>query len=1009
MNLYLHGSIYGYKTSLASPSTATGKISFDFANLPIPTRQTRKRTVVFGNTDNTRSIEISVDNNTTFTSNAVYAFNFENSQYQIIISRSDGSIFTQPSSSSNITVDLFDFVQESVETTEFKLPNYSYNSYYTYSFDVEESYVSRVEVYVKNPEESTYIQYDVENVKYLIDGTTEAVFFTRKTDTTYEIDFGSGVHGKWIPGADIKVIIYKTLGESGNFAKNIKCTIKNPEQAIIYDEMINGDVVSTVIDTTSYFTVTFESADGGSDPISGETLRKDLINYIQTRDNFVSERDFYNIIEKYTTDFRLLNKKTRMQENIIYVLRALRDEYQTPLKSMNIMKEIFVTDTDITNVQYDGLSSGYLNAGQYYYKILAFDSLGTVTSTDDMAVTILGEDNVHSVRFSWDPLPSAVKYRVYLRNQSFDYYHETTDHYFTDNGRNDNLTRRTEVIPTSDFKQIVFPEIEYEGKDYICPFMLRFSDVYNMYEGYLFYPEMYINFSNIVQESTESQINSIHPSIFLNIIYSDKKSSIQLKSYQDLAGWSFKITIPELQIESLDMTYKDTNTYEYVYTGDNQGVLPESIIISILCYYNGKLIFTAKTAEITQAYYYSDQLQFPVYTLNNVSYIIDLPIVEKDKFLNDKNLYLDKIYDFLRGFNFEENRMISDNIGFRFLNTVGLYSFMALNSFKQGGNILKGYKWFNKYIPYSISTEPTKVPVNNSSWIIGAGFSIPILGTNIISDASGLYGSGDVYGALQITGSDVTTMPYAIIVSGDYREDIRSMDVVRIKNSTTGLNGAYRVITTSYDLNTDRTSIVTFEKLPVTSGDGELFVAEYEPWKAGGPDNIAVWNGSTKSWLFHDVTPGTIITVNDNSISTTLIYTDNYEYVKYSLLFPLKMSLVLDIDRDVVVRNNIDLDLARDQIKLEVAKYLQLFLSGTDVSYYSSSIIDFILETRRNWIKHIKVTVTDAEGKELNDGLETNPENVIQEKLSSSKLDMLNYTSIYVYWDVDNIKITYLT
>ena len=121
------------------------------------------------------------------------------------------------------------------------------------------------------------------------------------------------------------------------------------------------------------------------------------------------------------------------------------------------------------------------------------------------------------------------------------------------------------------------------------------------------------------------------------------------------------------------------------------------------------------------------------------------------------------------------------------------------------------------------------------------------------------------------------------------------------------------------------------------------------------------------------------------------------------------MSLVLDIDRDVVVRNNIDLDLARDQIKLEVAKYLQLFLSGTDVSYYSSSIIDFILETRRNWIKHIKVTVTDAEGKELNDGLETNPENVIQEKLSSSKLDMLNYTSIYVYWDVDNIKITYLT
>ena len=869
-------------------------------------------------------------------------------------------------------------------------------------------YISRIEVYIKNVDESEYIKYNVENVKYLIDGNSESVFFTRKTDTTYEIDFGSGVHGKWIPGADVKVITYKTLGESGNFAKNIKCTIESPEQAIIYDEMTNGSVVSTVIDTSSYITVNFESADGGSNPIMGEALRKDLINYIQTRDNFISERDYYNIIEKYTTDFRLLNKKTQMQENIIYVLRALRDEYQNPLKTTNIMKEIFTPETRITNIQYDELTTGYLETGQYYYKIAGFDTLGTICTTDDMALTIL-DSETHSIRLTWDPLPSVVKYRVYLRTNKYEYYYETTDHYFIDNGKNDNLISRTSEIPKSDFKQIVFPEIEYEGKPYICPFLLKFSEVYNMYEGYLFYPEMYINFSNIIQETSENQIYSIHPSTFLNIIYSDKKSSIQLKSYQDLEGWSFKITIPDLQIESLDMVYKDSNTYEYVYTGNNFGVLPEKIIISISCYYNDILVFTAKTAEITQAYYYSDQLQFPIYTLNGISYIIDLPVVEKDKFLNDKTLYLDKIYDFLKGFNFEENRMISDNIGFRFLNTTGLYSFMALNSFKQSGNILKSYNWFDKYTPFSISKEPTKVPINNSSWVIQEGFRIPILATNIVSDTTGLYGGGDVYGGIQNSGTDVVTMPYVIIVSGDYTNDIRSMDVVRIKDSTTGINGSYRVITVSYDIKNDRTNIITFEKLPMTSNDGQLYVASYEPWKAGGPDNIAVWNSTTESWLFNEVTPGTIVSVNDNSISTTLIYNNDYDYVKFSLLFPLKMSLVLDIDRDVVIQNNIDLDLARDQIKLELAKYLQLFLSGTDVSYYSSSIIDFILETRRNWIKHIKITVTDAEGKELNDGLETNPESVIQEKISNSKLDMLNYTSIYVYWDVDNINLTFST
>ena len=75
---------------------------------------------------------------------------------------------------------------------------------------------------------------------------------------------------------------------------------------------------------------------------------------------------------------------------------------------------------------------------------------------------------------------------------------------------------------------------------------IKFNDVYNMYDGYLFYTDMYINFDYIVQENSSqvNNINSIHPSIYLNIIYNNNESIIKLKSYQPLIGWNFKLSIP---------------------------------------------------------------------------------------------------------------------------------------------------------------------------------------------------------------------------------------------------------------------------------------------------------------------------------------------------------------------------------------------------------------------------------------------------------------------------------
>lgn len=1012
-NLYLHASIYGYKSSLAKPANAVGEIIFDFSNLPSPSRNIKKRSVVFGLESGSTGeflTEISTNDNILFSTSASYIFNYDSGQYQAIISKDDGTVISQPSNTSEIKAPFIDFKQESTESISLTLPNYSYNTYYTYNFDVVDQYISEIEVYVHTKDSDNYIKYDVESVKYLKESTDNCVFFSKISSNTYKIEFGNGMHGVWIPGADVKIIIHKTLGTSGNFNQNNQCIINKPTQAIVYDETYDGKISSMVIDTINYFTINFNYSSDGIDPLSGDELRKEIIQYIQTRDNFISESDFYNIIEKYTTDFRVLHKKTKIAENIIYILRALRDEYQIPLKTTNIIPEIINSNSSFNNLHYKIYETGSLKNGQYFYQIYAIDSFGNKINSGELGISLI-ENNGHSIEIYWDKIEAAVKYIIYLRDKKYKYYFETTDNYFLDKGSNENYTlRNNSNFPDMTVKISVYPEFKYKEKFYISPFMYKFNDVYNMYDGYLFYTDMYINFDYIVQENSSqvNNINSIHPSIYLNIIYNNNESIIKLKSYQPLIGWNFKLSIPLLNINNIDMINDGDNTVVYKYT-DNNGILDSNIIISIACYYNNKLSFTAKTNKINQSINYSDQLQFPIYTLNNINYMIDVPVIEKEKFLNNKNFYLDKIKEFLTGFNFEENRMISDNIGFRFLNTLGCYSFIALNSFKQEGELFDGYKYLKKYKPISISSTPTKVPENKDSWIIDTYKKIPIESTVISSNDTDLYSTLMYGGSIFNSNNDVVSLPYKIILNGNYTNDIFPLNMIRIKESNSGLNGLYRIISVDYDIDLNKTFLLTFDKLPVSTNDGVVCIAEYEPWKAGGPDNIATWNLESQSWIFTEVEKNDIITIFDNSISKTYIYNEDFEYVEYGISYPLKMNVLIDINKDVVVRYNIDLIQAKEQLKLELSRYLQLFLTGTDIKYYPSAIIEFILETRRAWIKHVRIEVFDNDNKKIKDGIETYSEEIIRDRLSNSKLDMLNYTSTFVNWDVDNINIIYIS
>ena len=775
----------------------------------------------------------------------------------------------------------------------------------------------------------------------------------------------------------------------------------------MYNKLLDGTTQSTTLDPTQYLKVNFKYSENGKDPLSGEDLRKALVKYIQTRDNFISEDDFYNVIEKYTTDFRLLFKKMLVQENVFYLQRALRDDYQTPVRSLNLMPEIFIKGAEIKGLHYYTQDTGNLIPGLYFYVIRAYDKFNNSVSTDEIKASLVLSVESGSIHLKWSPVPGACRYRLYGRTAQYERFWELTEPEYLDNGSDEgSISSPDGLQELEEYPYVLFPEYEHSGTTFVSPFLYKFNPVYNYYEGWLFYPELLINFASIEQTASGEISGASLPSIYLNLIYDQilEKTTISLKSYQRISEWAFNMTIPELGLKDIALEPVDESTFSYEYK-ENHGFITDPFVITISGFTQGVNVFIAKTAQINQRYDLTDLLQIPIFPYNGVRYLVDLPIIDKSKFDPNKVFYLDKILAFLLGFNFEENRMVSDNLEFRFLNTDSITSYLLQNCLVQGKNLYKGVTYLDKHSPISIADSPGKIPMNEETWVI-AGTEVPIDSTEIDGEALKIYQESG-FGGLKDAQDYSTYSPYSIVINGDYTKKISSGDIIRVKYAVTeNINGMYTVLKVESDGN--KTTIYTIEKINYSSGEGKLVFATYEQWRKGGPDNIAIWQRDSESWKFVTVNPNDLVTVKE-PIYSTLLYTQENGYVDYQLKLPLNLKMKIFVDKDAVNQYGVDLEEQRNTIILEVAKYLQMYMTGTDIVYYPAAIIEFVMENRRYWIKGMVIYTTESSDPpfEFKNGIEAYPEYKIRDNISSSKMEILKYTSAFYWWNVDNITIEY--
>ena len=221
--------------------------------------------------------------------------------------------------------------------------------------------------------------------------------------------------------------------------------------------------------------------------------------------------------------------------------------------------------------------------------------------------------------------------------------------------------------------------------DFFSPFIYKYNKFFDWFEGYYLLEDI---IQYIIVDPNYSDI--LTPNLYLNLIYdrTNNITNIQLKSNQSITVFSFKLKVYNVDNTFIDTVYNEENdSFEHSY----DGFMIDDSKILIECYRDGEFVFSGSTPLFKQAYMIKDQL-----TLHNYfdeqgnKYIIDIPVLGTDQFEDEDGLQYEnkdyvyaQIFDYIINSNLNQNRMQTDSVQTRFLNTIYCDSYVCSRLLKQ--------------------------------------------------------------------------------------------------------------------------------------------------------------------------------------------------------------------------------------------------------------------------------------------------------------------------------------
>ncbi|MDD4081907.1 MAG: DUF2793 domain-containing protein [Sphaerochaetaceae bacterium] len=1050
---YLHASIYGYIPSFATPSVAVGTIEFDMENwLSTRSSNTIRREVIVGYDSSTGSYvyqnnAFSIDD-FKFNIDAFYTFVEVKHDgvfyYYANVITSDGVKYTIPSASSLISIPLYSTTQLVKREIQYELPAYDYGTYYTYTISIDSRYyLVGIDIYITEVGSSVEEKYTIKHIKYLEDGNDKSIFLRKNTSTNYILEFGSGIRGKWLSGASSRIIVYTTNGTSGNLIDKTSSKINIEGDVLAFDYKYDANFQLTNVDYTPSILqlpmVDFEYSENGKDPLSGDDLRLEIVNYIQTRDNMISQQDFYNIVSLYYNDFKFLFKKIHVFDNNFYLYKAFRNKFQTiqystahtePVINFDLPAKLDynITASAITSM------SGTMNTGTYQYFIIAIDSWGKSRPSIVVDANVNNAVGENSVLIEWDHIPLATQYRVY--RQYSNYYLRyweinvtepvTATYTYTDTGGSGEILP---ITPQTQELQEFFwrPEFTINGETFISPFVYKGNTRMNYYEGYIMNENQLVNFSEIVLDPDTIGTGFEVPNIYLNLIY-DKdtyKTNIVLKSFQTINNLVFTISIyGENYNNVLNVPMKcfpiTNNEFVYEYNDlENFGILKDSIQLEI----RGGISTSVQT-ELCEPFIISSSpanvLQIKIndaseeYEESYVTIILtpgtrsatEIAAEINSEFAED---IATVVVDYNGNNRIKLTPLSGDSVYNLFISESGstCLSALGLNGNDDSPAIFNGEmtclkftcKTNNFYQLRDVSDQLrlTRYTNGDNSYLT----NIPIISKEIFEQDEEYY-IEKIYTFITGVSFDVNRMVTDTIQCrflNSYLIESPIIESLFVQGAQVFSNVTYNWLdpyittlheTPSYVLSGSRYLVST---TPLSGSDFE-----------GHENEIATYTSG--SWSFYSPVENDFILDSNDNISYMFDGT-NWTNIP-NIKLPLHLQVVVKIDKLYVQRNNVDLVSEKENLLESIGNYLQQAFTGTDIVYYNSLLVEFI-HSGRNYIKSVNVYVTDSSDvpNELNNGIEFRTYDDFFKDLKF-KVDIVKFAPIIIYWDVDNIAIQFI-
>ena len=648
-SILLHASLFGYQPSFANPATYKGNIS---VILPLNNIEHLKKRIVhiphgtkFIVNELLWTLDADIEIVEDFENNNFYiVYKTLNELKQLSIIRNTNPVNNDEEV---ITAELLYLRQYEDNEEAFTMPYYELGTYYRYELDIPQNkYLADLEILIKLPSDTTYNKYTISFSKIGYASNDKVVFLSQLSTNKYVIEFGNGINGQYIPAnSEVKIKYKLTSGAAGNFFNGtlkLKDTINVEELYIdntskIYtldQNAVTGSITSAITDGKNIETV--------------EEIRKKIIDYVKTRNTLVKYDDYKSLITS-VYDYEILFKKINFVDNDVYIYTVLHNDLFEPYNTISL-----------TLSQDDFTSNAYVYLPEYTYvkqNVVPYPFPEEVKTTSDV-------HNTNTI-----PVNNTT---YFAAGQKITFNNDISNIYTITSVDSDNnkivLDRNVTFIPNETTIQYV----DNERVDLVSPFLYRYDSLLDAYVGYLV-DESEIYFNLLAG-------NKI-PNIYMQILTDENFTNLtfMIKSFDNkpLDDYIFHLTIEELGIYNQVLDSSNSYTYTLDISSKQDIVLKQlvrSININIDVFdLEANKLGTLYKDSYQYVYDLSDYLVLKKFVTSGVSYILQIPFIDKNQYQQDKNKILAKIKTVFVNSGINYYRLISVQHSVRFFNTLELY------------------------------------------------------------------------------------------------------------------------------------------------------------------------------------------------------------------------------------------------------------------------------------------------------------------------------------------------